>query len=39
VYQELLDELQKTGTSMGLRDRMMPFDEVNELLGITRWEP
>jgi len=38
VYQELLDELQKTGTSEGLRDRMMPFDEVNDLLGIARWE-
>jgi 2-methylisocitrate lyase-like PEP mutase family enzyme len=38
VYQELLEELQKTGTSEGLRDRMMPFDEVNDLLGIARWE-
>jgi 2-methylisocitrate lyase-like PEP mutase family enzyme len=38
VYQELLDELQQTGTSIGLRDRMMPFDEVNDLLGIARWE-
>ncbi len=38
VYQELLDELRATGTSTGLRERMMPFDEVNELLGLTRWE-
>jgi methylisocitrate lyase len=38
VEQELLEELQKTGTSEGLRDRMMPFDEVNDLLGIARWE-
>lgn len=38
VYQELLEELQRTGTSEGLRDRMMPFDEVNDLLGIARWE-
>ena len=38
VYQELLDELMRTGTSAGLRDRMMPFDEVNELLGLERWE-
>ncbi|HEX8977569.1 MAG TPA: isocitrate lyase/phosphoenolpyruvate mutase family protein [Solirubrobacteraceae bacterium] len=38
VYQELLDELMTTGTSMGIRDRMLPFDEVNELLGLSRWE-
>ncbi len=38
VYQELLDELTRTGTTEGLRDRMMPFDEVNELLGLARWE-
>jgi 2-methylisocitrate lyase-like PEP mutase family enzyme len=39
VYQELLDEVLSTGTSMGLRDRMMPFDDVNELLGLARWQP
>jgi 2,3-dimethylmalate lyase len=39
VYQELLDELQSTGTSMGLRDRMMSFDDVNDLLGLARWQP
>jgi 2,3-dimethylmalate lyase len=39
VYQELLDEVLATGTSMGLRDRMMPFDDVNELLGLARWQP
>ncbi len=38
AYQELLDELRATGTSTGLRERMMPFDEVNELLGLARWE-
>ena len=38
AYQELLDELLETGTSMGLRERMMPFDEVNGLLGIDTWE-
>ena len=38
VYQELLDEVLTTGTSMGLRERMMPFDDVNELLGLTRWQ-
>jgi len=38
VYQELLDEVMATGTSIGMRDRMMPFDDVNELLGLSRWE-
>jgi 2-methylisocitrate lyase-like PEP mutase family enzyme len=38
VYQELLDEIKATGTSTGMRDRMMPFDDVNELLGLSRWE-
>jgi 2-methylisocitrate lyase-like PEP mutase family enzyme len=38
VYQELLDEVLTTGTSMGLRNRMMPFDDVNELLGLARWQ-
>jgi methylisocitrate lyase len=38
AYQELLDELLETGTSLGLRERMMPFDEVNGLLGLDTWE-
>lgn len=38
VYQELLDEVMSTGTSEGMRDRMMPFDDVNELLGLSRWQ-
>jgi 2-methylisocitrate lyase-like PEP mutase family enzyme len=38
VYQELLDELTTTGTSLGMRDRMMDFDDVNELLGLSRWQ-
>jgi len=38
AYQELLDELLATGTTVGLRERMMPFDEVNELLGVETWE-
>jgi 2,3-dimethylmalate lyase len=38
AYQELLDELTRTGTTAALRDRMMPFDEVNDLLGLARWE-
>ncbi|MFZ1996147.1 MAG: isocitrate lyase/phosphoenolpyruvate mutase family protein [Solirubrobacteraceae bacterium] len=38
VYQELLDELTATGTSIGMREKMMPFDDVNELLGLSRWQ-
>jgi 2-methylisocitrate lyase-like PEP mutase family enzyme len=38
VYQELLDELKATGTTTGMRDRMMGFDDVNELLGLSRWQ-
>ena len=38
VYQELLDELKATGTSAGMQDRMMAFDDVNELLGLSRWQ-
>jgi 2-methylisocitrate lyase-like PEP mutase family enzyme len=38
VYQELLDGVMATGTSMGMHNRMMPFDEVNELLGLSRWQ-
>jgi len=34
AYAELCAELRAAGTTAGLRDRMMPFDEVNELLGI-----
>ena len=34
AYVELCAELRETGTTQGLRDRMMPFDEVNELLGM-----
>jgi 2-methylisocitrate lyase-like PEP mutase family enzyme len=38
VYQELLDEILTTGTTQGLRERMMAFDDVNDLLGLSRWE-
>lgn len=37
-YQELLDEIKATGTTAALRERMMPFDDVNELLGLAHWE-
>lgn len=34
AYAELCAELRETGTTQGIRDRMMSFDEVNELLGM-----
>ncbi len=37
-YQEFLDEVKANGTTNAMRDRMMPFDEVNELLGLSRWQ-
>ncbi|MGH2888342.1 MAG: isocitrate lyase/PEP mutase family protein [Solirubrobacteraceae bacterium] len=37
-YQELLEEVITTGTSRGMLDRMMAFDDVNELLGLSRWQ-
>jgi 2-methylisocitrate lyase-like PEP mutase family enzyme len=38
AYEELCRELREHGTTEGLRDRMMPFDEVNGLLGVQEWE-
>jgi 2-methylisocitrate lyase-like PEP mutase family enzyme len=38
AYEELCQELLRTGTTAGLADRFMPFDEVNELLGIEELE-
>ncbi len=35
AYADLCAELRETGTTQGLRDRMMAFDEVNELLGMA----
>jgi len=34
AYAELCAELRETGTTEGIRDRMMAFDEVNALLGM-----
>jgi 2-methylisocitrate lyase-like PEP mutase family enzyme len=31
-------ELRRHGTTRGFAERFMPFDQVNELLGISRWE-
>jgi 2,3-dimethylmalate lyase len=38
AYEELCRELLRTGTTSGLADRFMPFDEVNELLGVEELE-
>jgi 2-methylisocitrate lyase-like PEP mutase family enzyme len=38
AYEELCQELLRTGTTGGLAERFMPFDEVNELLGIEELE-
>ena len=38
AYAQLCEELVRTGTTEGIRDRMMSFDDVNELLGLERWQ-
>jgi 2-methylisocitrate lyase-like PEP mutase family enzyme len=38
AYEELCKELRERGTTQGMLDRMMPFDEVNRLLGVEEWE-
>ena len=38
AYEQACRELCAHGTTRGLADRFMPFDEVNELLGLDRWE-
>lgn len=38
AYEELCRELREKGTTEGLRDRMMSFDELNGLLGVEDWE-
>lgn len=38
VYQEFLDELKEKGTTREFTDRMMSFNDVNELLGLQRWD-
>jgi 2-methylisocitrate lyase-like PEP mutase family enzyme len=38
AYEEVCRELLRTGTTSGLADRFMPFDEVNELLGVEELE-
>jgi methylisocitrate lyase len=38
AYDEICRELLEHGTTAGLADRFMPFDEVNELLGMQELE-
>ena len=38
AYEAVCQELRRHGTTRGLTERFMPFDEVNELLGLSRWE-
>lgn len=38
AYEQVCRELRAHGTTRGFADRFMPFDEVNELLGLDRWE-
>lgn len=38
AYEELCGELLANGTTEGLRGRMMPFDEINAVLGLDHWE-
>jgi 2-methylisocitrate lyase-like PEP mutase family enzyme len=38
AYEELCAELLATGTTAGIADRFKSFDEVNELVGKSRWD-
>ncbi len=38
AYADVCRELRLEGTTAGFADRFMPFDEVNELLGLEAWE-
>jgi 2-methylisocitrate lyase-like PEP mutase family enzyme len=38
AYRELCDEIVRTGTTRGMLDRFMSFDDVNSLLGRDPWE-
>ena len=38
AYAELCAELREHGTTEGYRERMMAFDDVNELLGLEEWQ-
>ncbi len=38
AYAELCAQLREHGTTQGYRERMMTFDDVNELLGLEEWQ-
>lgn len=38
AYSELCSQLREHGTTQGYRERMMAFDDVNELLGLEEWQ-
>ena len=38
AYKAFCDEVRTHGTTVGLRDRFMPFNEVNALLGLEEWQ-
>lgn len=38
AVEAVCQEIRRHGTTRGFTDRFMPFDEVNELLGLSRWE-
>jgi 2-methylisocitrate lyase-like PEP mutase family enzyme len=38
TYRELCEAVLRDGTSLGLRERMLSFDEVNELLRLNEWQ-
>jgi methylisocitrate lyase len=38
AFEAVCDELREHGTTRGFAERFMPFEELNELLGMSRWE-
>jgi 2-methylisocitrate lyase-like PEP mutase family enzyme len=38
AFEAVCQELREHGTTRGFGERFMPFDDVNELLGMSRWE-
>lgn len=38
AFEEMCREVLEQGTSRGVQARLMPFAEVNELLGLDRWD-
>ncbi|MDO9356305.1 MAG: isocitrate lyase/PEP mutase family protein [Solirubrobacteraceae bacterium] len=38
AYRELADEVVRTGSTAGMKDRFTSFDDVNALLGLDTWQ-